>query len=76
MEMLLTDIQILALLLCLLMSYIAYRARSPAVSIVPCIGLFLLGFDIYSASDSFLLLGLLVTLAVSIFVICYSRKRY
>ena len=75
MEMIITDIQILEILMCGLLSFIAYKVKQPAVALIPAIGLFVLGFQIYSASDDLLILALFYITAILQFVICMGSGR-
>lgn len=73
MDIVLTDIQILALIMCAVLSYIAYRTRTPTISLIPAIGFFLLGFKIYEASEDLLILALFFMTAIVQFVLCFSH---
>ena len=74
---LLTDTQILALIICAALAIIGYKVKQPGISLIAGVGLFILGFQIYSASSDILLLGLMIMLAVSQFIITvsYSMAR-
>jgi len=74
MEFILTDIQILGTLLCAVLSLVAYRLNIPPLAIIPAIGFFIIGFEIYSASEDLLILALYFTIAVVQFVICFGRS--
>ena len=71
MEMVLTDVQLLSMVICGVLSLIAYRVRIPSLAIIPCAGFFILGFQVYSASEDLLVLGLFIMLAITQFVICF-----
>ena len=73
MEMVLTDIQILGTIICFILSLVAYKVRIPSISIIPAIGLFVLGFQIYSASEDLLILGLYYFAAITQFVVCFGN---
>lgn len=75
MEMLITDIQILEILLCAALSFVAYKTRMGSVALIPAIGLFILGFQIYSVSDDLLILALFYIAAILQFVICMRSGR-
>lgn len=75
MEMIITDIQILELVICAVLAYVAYRTKQPAVALIPAIGLFVLGFQIYSASDDLLILALFYISAILQFVLCIGSGR-
>lgn len=74
MEIILTDIQLLALLICAILSYVAWKCRVPAVSVIPAIGFFIIGFDIYEASSDLLILGLFFTVAVVQFILAFNHS--
>lgn len=69
---LLTDTQILALIICAALAIIGYKVKQPAISLIAGIGLFILGFQVYQSSSDILLLGLMIMLAVSQFIITVS----
>ena len=71
MDMILTDIQILAILLCVGLSLVAYRTRIAPLALVPSIGVFILGFQIYGASEDILILVLFFMAAIAQFVVCF-----
>lgn len=80
MEMIITDIQILSTIICAALSLVAWKARVPPVSIIPAIGFFVIGFQIYDASKDPLILGLYFFLAITQSVLCFghgesSRRR-
>lgn len=75
MDMILTDVQILAVILCATLSLIAYKVRMPPIAVIPAIGFFVLGFEIYTASEDLLILGLFFMLAVVQFVICFEAAH-
>ena len=75
MEMILTDIQILELMMCAVLSFVAYKVKMPSVALIPAIGLFVLGFQIYSSSDDLLILALFYITAILQFVICMGSGR-
>ena len=74
---LLTETQLLALLICAALAIIGYKVKQPGISLIAGIGLFILGFQIYDSSSDILLLGLMIMLAVSQFIITvsYSVRR-
>lgn len=74
MEFILTDIQILATIMCAALSFIAYRLNIPPLAIIPAIGFFIIGFEIYSASENLLILALFFITAVVQFVLCFGRS--
>jgi hypothetical protein len=67
-----TETQLLALLICAALAIIGYKVKQPGISLISGIGLFILGFQIYQSSSDILLLGLMVMLAVSQFIITVS----
>jgi len=73
--MIITDVQILGLLLCGILSVIAYKTKIPSIALIPGAGFFILAFDIYQDTESLLLLGLFFALAVIQFVICFSGSK-
>lgn len=75
MDFVITDVQILGCIVCAVLSLIAYKCRYPSVAVIPAIGLFILGFEIYTASDDLLILGLFFMLAVVQFVICFDAAH-
>ncbi len=75
MDIIITDIQILAMLICAALSFIAYKVRIPTIAVIPAIGFFILGFEIYTASEDLLILGLFFMLAVVQFVICFGAAN-
>lgn len=75
MEIIITDIQALALVACLIISYVAYRTRLPALSIVPTVALFIISFQLYTASEDPLIMLILWTCAVVAFIIPYRGSR-
>lgn len=75
MDIILTDVQILAVLICGALSLIAYKFRIPTIAVIPSIGFFVLGFEIYTASEDLLILGLFFMLAVVQFVICFGAAN-
>ena len=82
MDIIITDIQILAMLICAALSFIAYKVRIPTIAVIiitPVLvgrfGFFILGFEIYTASEDLLILGLFFMLAVVQFVICFGAAN-
>ena len=75
MEMILTDIQILAILLCLGLSLVAYKTRIAPLALVPSMGFFILGFQIYDASQDILILVLFFLTAITQFVVCFRGNE-
>lgn len=75
MEMILTDIQILSILICGVLSLVSYKVRIPTIAVIPAVGFFLLGFEIYTASDNLLVLGLFIMTAIVQFVICFGAAE-
>lgn len=79
MEMILTDVQILATLICAVFSFIAWKMRSPPIAIVPAIGFCYLGLQIYDASGDLMILGLYYFTASVQFLLSFgssgSRRR-
>ena len=75
MDIILTDVQILAMLICGVLSLIAYKVRIPTIAVIPSVGFFVLGFEIYTASEDLLILGLFFMLAVVQFVICFGAAN-
>ena len=73
--MVITDIQVLCILMCAVLSFVAYRIRIPSLAVVPAIGFFILGFEIYTASQDLLVLGLFYLVAVIQFVLCFGRRE-
>lgn len=71
METVITDTQVLALIICAALSLAAYKCRMPPLALVPGIGFFILGYQIYDASGDALLLMLFFMVAVSQFILCY-----
>lgn len=71
---LLTESQILALIICAALAYIGYKVRQPGISLISGIGLFIVGFQIYQSSSDILLLGLMIMLAVTQFIITVSTS--
>lgn len=71
MDLILTDIQILGIIMCAVLSLVAYKCRMPPLSLVPGIGFFILGYQIFDASGDTLILMLFFLTAVSQFVLCY-----
>jgi len=74
MEMILTDVQIICIILCAALSFVAYKLKYPFLAAVPAIGFFILGFEIYTASQDLLVLGLFYMTAVVQFVVCFGRS--
>lgn len=74
MDLIITDVQILCIILCAALSFIAYHVRIPAIATVPAIGFFVLGFEIYNASDDLLVLALFYMAAVVQFVVCFRDR--
>ena len=74
MEIVLTDIQILATLICAVLSIIAYRTRIAPIAVIPAIGFFIIGFEIYTASENLLILALYYAVAIIQFVLCFGQK--
>ena len=74
MDLVITDIQILGILMCAALTFIAYRLRIPSLAIVPSIGFFILGFQIYDEARDPLLLMLFFLTAIVSFVICYRNE--
>jgi len=75
MEMVITDIQILCIAICTVLSFVAYKIRIPTLAVVPAVGFFILGFEIYTASQDLLVLGLFYLVAVVQFVLCFGRRE-
>lgn len=75
MEMVLTDIQILACIICATLSFVAYKTKLPSIALIPSIGFFILGFEIYKASDDLLILGLFYMVSVVQFVLCFGHAK-
>lgn len=75
MDFVLTDIQILAFIMCAALSFIAYKCRIPTIAVIPAIGFFILGFEIYEASEDLLILGLFFMVAVVQFILCFGHGR-
>lgn len=74
MDLIITDVQVLCILMCAVLSFVAYKVRIPSLAVVPAIGFFVLGFEIYSASQDLLVLGLFYLTAVVQFVLCFGRR--
>lgn len=75
MEMILTDIQILAMLLCLGLSFVAYKTRMAPLALVPSMGFFILGFQIYGECHDILILVLFFMAAITQFVVCFRGSE-
>lgn len=75
MELILTDIQILGMLMCAALAFIAYRVRIPPLAIVPSIGFYVIGFQIYDQSEDPLILVLFIMTAIVSFVICFRSDN-
>lgn len=73
MEIYLTDLQILGTLFCAVLFFIAWKLRLPMLAIIPSIGFFYLGLQIYDASEELLILGLYYFTAIVMFVICFGK---
>lgn len=73
-DLVITDVQVLCIIICAVLSFVAYRVRIPSLAIVPAIGFFVLGFEIYSASQDLLVLGLFYLVAVVQFVLAFRRE--
>lgn len=73
MELIITDIQILCIILCAALSLISYRTRLPPISVIPAIGFFVIGFQIYDASEDLLVLALFYMTAIVQFVVCFGH---
>ena len=74
MDLILTDIQILCILMCTALSFVSYKVRMPAIAVIPAIGFFILGFEIYSASQDLLILALFFMAAVVQFLVCFRSS--
>lgn len=74
MELILTDIQILEILLCAALSFVSYKVRIPAIALIPAMGFFILGFQIYTASQDLLILALFYMGAIVQFMVCFRSK--
>lgn len=75
MDMVLTDTQILAMLICAALTFVAFRVRMPTLALIPSVGFFILGYQIYDAAHDPLLLALFWVVAVVSFVICFRSDR-
>lgn len=73
--MIVTDVQIISILMCAVLSFVAYKLRIPSLAAVPMVGFFVLGFELYTASQDLLILGLFYLTAVVQFVLCFGRDR-
>ena len=69
---LLTEAQLLALVICAILSVVAYKCRMPSLALIPGIGFLYLGYQIFEASDDAFLLLLFIIVAVSQFVLCFG----
>lgn len=63
----LDPMMVFGMLLCLLIAYIAYKARSPAVMLVSSFGWVILAFQIYQATDDPFIMGLMIMVAFAQF---------
>ena len=70
-----TEIQILGLLICAVLSAIAYKTKQPPIALISSVGIFIIGFQIYSDSEDLLILGLCFVLAFVQFMICFPSRR-
>lgn len=70
-----TDLQLLSCLICAILSLVAYRVRIPSLAVVPAIGFFILGFELFNASHDLLILGLFYLVAVVQFVLAFGHAR-
>lgn len=75
MEMILTDIQLLEILICAVLSFVAYRTRIATIALVPSIGFFVLGFQLYDASQDIFILALFFLMAVVSFTVTMRVKE-
>lgn len=73
MDMVITDIQALALIVCAALSLVAYKVKVPSIALIPAVGFFVLGFEIYNASEDLLILALFFMTAVVQFVLCFGQ---
>lgn len=74
MDLILTDIQILGIIMCAALSFLAYRFRVPSLAIIPSIGFFVLGFEIFDSSQDPLILMLFFMTAIVSFVLCFRER--
>ena len=69
----LDPIYIFGMLLCLLIAFIGYKAKSPAVILVSSFGWVILAFQIYLAAENYLILGLMFMVAFSQFFLAWRK---
>lgn len=75
MDLILTDVQILGIIMCAVLSFVAYRIRVPSLALVPSVGFFILGYQIFDAAQDPLLLILFWVTAIASFTICFRSER-
>lgn len=73
---LMTDGQIISLLFIVAISFLAYRFKQPALSVVSGAGLFILAMQIYDPeAPDLLLMALMILMAIVQFVVVLSHSR-
>lgn len=70
-----TDVQILAIIICSVMSYLAFKLRIPPLTLIPSAGFCIIGIQIYQEASDFLILALFIMLALTVSIITYGRRR-
>lgn len=69
----LDPIYVFGMLLCLLIAYLGYKQKSPAIMLVSCFGWIIIGFRIFEAAQDYLVLGLMVMVAFSQFFLAWRK---
>lgn len=69
----LDPIMVFGMLLCLLLAFIAYKAKSPGVMLVSCFGWVILAFQVYEAAQNEFIMGLMFMVAFAQFFLTWRK---